>query len=93
MSNYPITVSPECSFLHIWWGGFGGFAEWGEFSPNTDLQPTDSVLDERNIEWLPTVGGGRGFAVREPNENRITGLRPKPPRRMCAFFYGIAARI
>ena len=87
-----LRFSQKCAFWPIWWGGFGVFAEWGKFSTNTVLHPTDIVLDERIVEWLPKVGG-RPFAVHEPNENRITGVRTKPPKGDVRIFYGLAARI
>ena len=58
------------------------FAEWKEFSPGTLLRPSDFAFEEWVGEWLPTVGG-RPYAVREPVDNQIAGVRipphPAPP--------------
>ena len=56
-----------------------GFEEWGEFSPHTMLRPSDFTFNEAAIDWLPTVGG-RPYAVHAPGENRINGIRLKPPK-------------
>ena len=49
------------------------------------LRPTDLVLNERIVGWIPTVGG-RPYSVLAPGENRIAGVRAKPPRRTTHLY-------
>lgn len=60
------------------WSIVSDFSEWKEFSPDTILRPSDINFNEALVDWLPTVGG-LPYAVHAPDENRILGIRMKPP--------------
>ena len=60
------------------WQVISDFTEWRRVSLETMTDPSCYDWTEWVVEWTCTLGGS-AFAVDEPHENRINGVRLSPP--------------
>ena len=63
---------------NLWVWEMSGVIEWARMSPDTFVLPREFDFADSVVEWLPCLGGA-GFAVDNPDENRIIGARLLPP--------------